>query len=99
MSTTTDLAQIIEQSPELRWLERAACSSLDVSEVDLFFVGAGKSLSSEAKALCKGCEVRKECLTHAYDREIAGGYFGGVSPIKRRKLSLDDALALIESET
>lgn len=99
MSSTTDLAQIIEQSPELSWLEHAECSSLGVEQLDLFFVGAGKSLSAEAKAMCGRCEVRRDCLQHAYDRDITGGYFGGVSPIKRRKLSFAEALELIESES
>ncbi|MEM1332921.1 MAG: WhiB family transcriptional regulator [Actinomycetota bacterium] len=99
MSTTSDLAQIIEQSPELTWLDHAACSSLDVEQLDLFFVGAGKSLSAEAKSMCAGCPVRVDCLRHAYDRDITGGYFGGVSPIKRRKLPFVEALQLIESET
>ncbi len=98
MSTSTDLALIIEQSPELSWLERAACAALDVDRLDLFFVGAGKSLSNEAKALCRGCEARRDCVTHAYEREIAGGYFGGLSPIKRRKLSLTEALDAIEAD-
>ena len=98
MSTTTDLALIIEQSPELSWLEHAACASLDVEQLDLFFVGAGKSLSNEAKMLCRGCAARRECITHAYEREIAGGYFGGMSPIKRRKLTLSEALEAIDAD-
>lgn len=99
MSTTSNLAAIIEQTPDLTWLDRAACSALDVEQLDLFFVEAGKSLSPEARALCAGCESRRECLQHAYDREIAGGYFGGLSPTKRRKLSLVEALAVIEADS
>ena len=98
MSTTTDLANIIEHSPELRWLDRAACAGLDIEQLDLFFVDAGKSLSPEARALCQACPARRDCLEHAYEREIAGGYFGGLSPSKRRKLTISEALATIEAE-
>ncbi|MFK8024396.1 MAG: WhiB family transcriptional regulator [Ilumatobacter sp.] len=96
--STSDLAKIIEESPELPWMDRASCASLGVERIDLFFVSAGKSLSKEAQEMCRGCEARRDCLTHAYDREIAGGYFGGVSPTKRKKLSLSEALELIDED-
>jgi len=92
MTTSSDLADIIETAPDLEWLDRAACSSLDIGRLDLFFVSAGKSLSSEARELCAGCPSRRACLTHAYDREIAGGYFAAVSPAQRRSMTLDEAL-------
>lgn len=98
MSTTTDLATIIEQAPEMSWIDRAACSTLGVERLDLFFVDAGKSLSSEALEMCRGCAARRDCLEHAYDRELAGGYFGGLSPTKRRKMTKDEAVAMIESD-
>lgn len=97
--STSDLAKVIEESPDLPWLDRAACGSLGLEQIELFFVGAGKSLSKEAKAMCQGCAVRRDCLDHAYTREITGGYFGGLSPTQRKKLSREDALALIESES
>ena len=98
MSTTRYLAEIIEQSPDLDWLDRSACAPLDVDLLDLFFVDAGKSLSPEAEQLCRGCEARRDCLEHAYERGIAGGYYGGMSPSKRRRLPLAEALALIEAD-
>ncbi len=96
--STSDLAKVIEASPDLPWLDRAACGSLGLEQIDLFFVSAGKSLSKEAKALCQGCPVRRDCLDHAYSRGITGGYFGGVSPAQRKKLSREEALELIESD-
>lgn len=95
MPTSSDLANIIETAPDLEWLDSAACSTLDIERLDLFFVSAGKSLSSEAKALCASCPSRRACLTHAYDREIAGGYFAAVSPAQRRSMTLDEALESI----
>jgi WhiB family redox-sensing transcriptional regulator len=95
VSNTMDLASLIEGSNELPWLRQAACRELELSRLDLFFVEAGRTLSKEAKALCGGCTARAACLTYAYRHDITGGYFGGLSPAKRRELSLADALEVI----
>lgn len=97
MSNSHDLAPLIESAPDLAWLQRAACGDLDIERLDLFFVEAGRTLSKEAAALCGSCEARVDCLRHAYDHEIEGGYFGGLSSSKRNALSLDDAIDLITS--
>ncbi|WP_420452523.1 WhiB family transcriptional regulator [Ilumatobacter sp.] len=97
MDSTNDLAALIERSSELTWLADAACADLDIDQLDLFFVEAGKTLSKDAIAICGSCPVRVACLTHAYDNEIAGGYYGGVSPTQRRKLDLADAIARIQA--
>ncbi len=60
---------------------------LDVDQIELFFVGAGRTISKETAALCRSCPVRTECLDYAIDAEIAGGYFGGMSPSKRREVA------------
>jgi WhiB family redox-sensing transcriptional regulator len=96
MSDTQDLADLIEHSPEMAWVQRAACRDFDADRLDLFFVEAGHTLSKEAATICAGCEVRVDCLSHAYDREIAAGYFGGVSSAKRRVLTFDQAVELTE---
>lgn len=95
MSDTHELATLIEHAAEMTWLQRAACRDLDLERLDLFFVDAGRTLSSEAAAICGGCEVRVECLSHAYDHEINAGYFGGLSSAKRRALSREQAIDLI----
>lgn len=89
-----DLAPLIESTPELAWLQDAACGELELERLDLFFVEAGRTLSKEAAAICRGCDARADCLRYAYENEIEGGYFGGVSSAKRRSLSLDQALEL-----
>lgn len=86
MANHHELAALIESSPEFTWLEQAACGDLDLDQLDLFFVEAGRTLSREAVAICERCPVRADCLDHAINREIAGGYFGGVSPSKRRRM-------------
>ncbi len=95
MSREHDLAPLIESTPELTWLNDAACGSLELDRLDLFFVDAGRTLSKEAAALCSSCPSRVECLRHAYDNEIEGGYFGGVSSAKRRTLSFEQAVELV----
>ncbi len=95
MSNTMDLASLIEGSNELPWLREAACRELELDRLDLFFVDAGRTLSKEGKAICGRCTVRSACLSYAYHHEISGGYFGGLSPAKRRELTLDEALESI----
>lgn len=95
MTAASNLATIIEQAPDMEWLDAAACSTLSIDELDLFFVGAGKSLSPQARDMCGACPARRECLQLAYDRDIAGGYFGGVSPAKRRSMTVTEAMAWI----
>ena len=96
--TTHDLSTLIQNSPDLDWVQSAACGSLELEQLELFFVDAGRTLSREAAAICAGCSVRRECLDHAYEHEIAGGYFGGLSPSKRRTMPRDEALASLEGD-
>ena len=91
-----DISALIEHAPDHEWVGRAACRNLEIEQLDLFFVEAGRTLSREAVAICTSCPVRRECLDHAYENDIAGGYFGGLSPSKRRSLDHADAVRLIE---
>lgn len=95
MSNTHDLAPLIEAVPDLVWLQRAACSALALDDLSLFFVEAGRTLSKEAAAICGSCDAQVDCLSHAYDNEIEGGYFGGLSSAKRRSLTFEQAVELI----
>ena len=90
------LSDLIERAPELTWLDAAACGDLELDQLPLFFVEAGRTIASETTALCKRCPVRRECLDHAYEHQIASGYFGGISPGRRRTLSHAEAIALVE---
>lgn len=91
MSQLGDLAAMIAASPDHTWIDRSACGELDLNELNMFFVEAGRTLSKEAKAMCQRCEVHQECLDYALDHDIAGGYFGGMSPSKRRQLAQERA--------
>lgn len=86
MSQPNELAALIESSPTHDWLEKAACGDLELDCLDMFFVEAGRTLSKPVAALCSNCEAQAECLAHAFDRDLAGGYFGGLSPSKRKSM-------------
>jgi WhiB family transcriptional regulator, redox-sensing transcriptional regulator len=87
--------QLIEQSASMPWLDDAACADMAIDELERFFVEAGRSISAQTVAMCTACPVRRECLEHAYRLDIAGGYFGGMSPGRRRALPLTEALRVI----
>ncbi|MFN6120236.1 MAG: WhiB family transcriptional regulator [Actinomycetes bacterium] len=99
MAATRPLDELIEHTPELPWLEHAACGDLELDQLDLFFVEAGRTIAASTVALCRKCPVRRECLDHAYEHEIVSGYFGGVSPGRRRVLSHAAAFADIQGDT
>lgn len=79
----------------LLWLDDIACVDLDVPD---YFVEAGHVIEEGAYTVCRGCPVRRDCITHAYERNISGGYFGGLSPGQRRDMSLTEALSYIEDD-
>ena len=65
------------------WRSAAACRSADP---ELFFPlsESGKSLEqiAEAKAICAGCPVRRQCLAFAL-RTRAHGIWGGLTELER----------------
>jgi WhiB family redox-sensing transcriptional regulator len=64
------------------WQDRAVCAQTDP---EIFFPHKGGS-TREAKKVCRGCEVREECLRYALDNDERFGIFGGLSERERRKL-------------
>ena len=71
-----------------RWQERANCLGVDP---DLFFPERGAS-TREAKGVCRGCEVRGECLEYALDHGEKFGIWGGLSERERRRVRRQRAL-------
>ncbi len=71
-----------------RWQERANCLGVDP---DLFFPERGAS-TREAKAVCRGCEVRDECLEYALDQGEKFGIWGGLSERERRRVRRQRAI-------
>jgi WhiB family redox-sensing transcriptional regulator len=68
------------------WRSLAACRSVDP---DLFFPVSlsGRSLAqvTEAKAVCAGCPVWRECLEFAVRTHQAHGIWGGVTEDERAR--------------
>jgi WhiB family redox-sensing transcriptional regulator len=73
---------------ERGWQERANCLGVDP---DLFFPERGAS-TREAKAVCRGCEVRSECLEYALQHGEKFGIWGGLSERERRRVRRQRAL-------
>ena len=73
---------------ERRWQEQANCLGVDP---DLFFPERGAS-TKEAKAVCRGCEVRAECLEYALTPGEKFGIWGGWSERERRRVRRQRAL-------
>jgi WhiB family redox-sensing transcriptional regulator len=66
-----------------RWNWRAAARCRTADGDGLFVAG---SRQREARALCRGCGVRTECLAHALDHRIEFGVWGGMTERERRAL-------------
>lgn len=66
------------------WALHAACRGM---EPDAFFVERGDAEGiSSAKAVCRGCPVRVDCLLAATDRREEFGIWGGAGEPVRRAL-------------
>jgi WhiB family transcriptional regulator, redox-sensing transcriptional regulator len=69
-----------------RW-SRAACSTADP---ELFFPisSSGPALRhvARAKAICAGCEIRRECLNYALEAGPVQGVWGGMTEAERQLL-------------
>ena len=75
------LAQVITtiQQP---WASRALCAQIDP---DLFFSDS-VTRTERAKATCRQCPVRNECLAHALKTREDFGVWGGLDRDQRRQL-------------
>jgi WhiB family transcriptional regulator, redox-sensing transcriptional regulator len=67
---------------EVGWQDRALCAQTDP---EAFFPEKGGS-TREAKKVCRGCEVRAECLEYALEHDERFGIWGGLSERERRRL-------------
>lgn len=65
------------------WQERGLCRQVDP---DLFYPERGYS-PEDAKAICRRCDVRAECLRYALDRNEQHGVWGGKTEKERRALN------------
>jgi len=89
----------IDEPEEAGWQLEANCLGVDP---DLFFPERGAS-TKEAKAVCKGCVVREDCLEFALQNGEKFGIWGGFSERERRRIrrqrALDRAAKRDDSQT
>lgn len=76
------IAPLLRPSGSLDWQDRAACLYTDP---EVFFPEKGVP-ATEARRICRGCEVRAECLAYALVTYREYGIWGGTSEQERRKL-------------
>ena len=78
------------QDPGIDWMRHRNCSK---AETNVFFSDPDKVEEVRAaKAICRECKVRKECLAFAITHREKGGVWGGMSEKDRRALAIDNAL-------
>jgi len=80
--TTDDDLHPDAHPPTGEWAARGACIGLDPA---LFFPERGMPVDN-ARAVCRGCEVRQECLDYAIDNSERFGIWGGLSEKERRRM-------------
>ena len=81
------------------WRHRSACLDEDP---ELFFpignTGPAILQIEEAKAVCRRCEVREQCLAWALEAGQDHGVWGGLSEDERRALKRRNARARVRTE-
>lgn len=76
------MSDLPEQPPRESWEPYGACLGCDPA---LFFPERG-SPCQQAKAVCAGCPVQRECLEFAVRTNQQFGIWGGLSRRERRRL-------------
>ena len=74
-----------DDDEEPTWLDFALCAETDP---EAFFPEKGGSVR-EAKAVCRNCEVRAQCLEYALENDERFGIWGGLSERERRRVKRD----------
>ena len=79
---------LIDAEGPIRWQQRGNCLGIDP---DLFFPERGVS-TAPAKAVCKTCAVKDECIEYALENGEKFGIWGGRSERERRRLRRERAM-------
>lgn len=64
------------------WMDGALCAQVDPES---FFPDKGGA-TREIKAICRGCDVRTQCLQYALEHHERFGIWGGLSVSERERL-------------
>ena len=89
ITTSSITVSAVPVEPDADWHDHAKCLGVDP---DLFFPERGAS-TREAKEVCRGCEVRHDCLEFALQNGEKFGIWGGMSERERRRIRRQRALA------
>lgn len=67
------------------WMESGNCRGVDS---ELFFprVNESRFVTTAAKAVCRACEVRAQCLEYALANGERFGVWGGYAPKERQRM-------------
>jgi len=84
-----DLKRALQTGHDLAWQDGANCRG---ANADLFFPERGASTRA-AKAICRECQVREECLEFAITTGEKFGIWGGMSERERRRVRRDRQIA------
>jgi WhiB family redox-sensing transcriptional regulator len=73
---------------KLDWEDDALCAETGPSLFFPTFVVNDRTFGmyAEARTICEQCEVRRQCLNYALDNDERTGFWGGMSPIERKKI-------------
>ena len=82
ITTSSITVSAVPVEPDPDWHDNANCLGVDP---DLFFPERGAS-PREAKEVCRGCEVRHDCLEFALQNGEKFGIWGGLSERERRRI-------------
>ena len=66
----------------MTWADHGSCVGRDP---DIFFPERGAD-TGQARAHCRACPVRSECLDYALETRQKFGVWGGLTPAQRRRL-------------
>lgn len=72
------MADLLDMARATSWMGRGRCAETDP---EAFF--ADEDETGAAKAVCRGCPVRKQCADYALAEGLAWGVWGGLSPSER----------------
>ncbi|QDF18539.1 WhiB family transcription factor [Gordonia phage Pupper] len=78
------LIVFVEDLEATTWRDGGRCAEVDP---EMFYPEKGGS-TQDAKAVCRSCEVKVECLDFAVKTDERFGVWGGLSERERRRLKV-----------
>lgn len=78
------------------WMKRRGCADLSINDM---FVSTGRMLDPEVEDVCRRCPVRAQCVVRAYTMNATKGYFGGLSPSARKRMTVEEAVAFVQADS